>query len=323
MHARKIITEKLKAQEQLQINHKDEEEGKNINEAFEKWNEDRKRKEQNLIDDVSFLMELVNEQFDELVKSKFGVLDNNEIQKYEKFDDFLRDLEKMLNSCKSCKVKKIKDNLHTKMKDFQSQIQEESLTFEQMTKFLDLVITIGGSKPSINQFISDWCNKYIKADSKKSCSDDLYKYIKDKLQYSSETIENQLKILEFVIDNKEVIDVDGFKNEIQVFLDSGILSFKKNQYEKERISNAVVNFVSYLNIDGEDVGNSSRELQDMFFDYINENIFNNDPVLHLETNKEKKEKDKQAKKEEQEKINNEVEKKEDQDKIKLEKNYQQ
>ena len=323
VHARKIITEKLKAQEQLQIKHKDEEERKNINEAFEKWNEDRKRKEQNLIDDVSFLMELVNEQFDELVKSKFGVLDNNDIEKYEQFNDFLDGLAKIVNCLEGCKDEAIQKNLLAKMKDFQSRIKKESLTFDQMTRFLDLVIKISDWKPSIDQFLSDWCNKYIKADSKKSCSDDLYKYIKDKLQYSSETIENQLKILEFVIDNKEVIDVDGFKNEIQVFLDSGILSFKKNQYEKERISNAVVNFVSYLNIDGEDVGNSSRELQDMFFDYINENIFNNDPVLHLETNKEKKEKDKQAKKEEQEKINNEVEKKEDQDKIKLEKNYQQ
>ena len=323
VHARKIITEKLKAQEQLQIKHKNEEEGKNINEAFEKWNEDRKRKEQNLIDDVSFLTELLNEEFDELVKSKFGVLDNNDIEKYEQFNDFLDGLAKIVNCLEGCKDEAIQKNLLAKMKDFQSRIKKESLTFDQMTRFLDLVIKISDWKPSIDQFLSDWCNKYIKADSKKSCSDDLYKYIKDKLQYSSETIENQLKILEFVIDNKEVIDVDGFKNEIQVFLDSGILSFKKNQYEKERISNAVVNFVSYLNIDGEDVGNSSRELQDMFFDYINENIFNNDPVLHLETNKEKKEKDKQAKKEEQEKINNEVEKKEDQDKIKLEQNYQQ
>ena len=317
-----IITEKLKAPEQLQIKHKDEEEE---NEVLKKRDEDRNRKEQNSIDNVSFLTKLVNEEFYELVKSKFGVLDNNEIQKYEKFDDFLRDLEKMLNSCKSCKVKKIKENLLAKMKDFQSRIKNESLTFGQMTQFINLLIKIGGSKPSIDQFLSNWCNKYLTKDSKKSCRDDLYKYIKDKLQYSSETIENQLKILKFVIDNKEVIDVDDLKSEIQVFLGSGILSFKKKAYEPALISNKVVMFVDSLNVGDKNVKNLKLELQDVFFDYINKEIFQNDPDFHLETNGEKEEQEeqkKQAEKEKREKMNNEIEKKEDQDKIELEENYQ-
>ena len=295
---------------------------KNTEAAKKVWNASKKAREQDDNENRKyFLLKEVKNEFDNAFTKAFGNLkEKQEITDYSKFEVFLEDVQKIWDLVKICAfTEDLKTCLKDKVKEFESLISKNLLTFKQIKKLVDLICDIKENLINIDDFLDVWCKNYLKE------NDKLEYALSDKVQIK-DSILDTLKVFEFVISRKGIGNYDDAKKEIQTFLDSGLFGkdFKLVRKDEEYLSQVkaqigdIVEKLINKQIDGNNVPpdnikeQEKKNMEDIFFGYLNEHIFH-EMELHIKTHQEADAELKKPK--EEEKKQNEEETKQKQEKL--------